>query len=491
MKADQQRLALILLLALILRCLFIQSRGIQYDDAFSYFLSIQSLSDIVSGTAADTMPPLYYFLLHFWSMISSDLWFLRSFSVLLNISSIWLLFLLVKKIVDSQAGLWAAFFAAISPLQIYHAQDIRMYALLELAQIAYIFFFVKIWKKSLEKEVSVRAWIGLVFSGTVAMYTHNLAIFVLITPLLFLLIKRQWRFLLHLVIALGIVGLLSLPWLVLIPGQVAKIQHAFWTPKPGIVEVLQTIIMFTATLPLPGIWFIIAAVISVEVCIILLFEVAKRMGSIGSASLLLVVWLVPPILLFITSYLMRSVFVPRAFILSSLAYYGIAGWVISTNKKMVATILLVASYFLAAAISLPYQYLLDQFPRSPFKTAMVFLESRYQDGEAIVHDNKLSFFPSLYYFPDLPQTFLMDQPGSPNDTYAVASQKAMKIFPEPDMFNAIGSARKVYYVVFSQAISEYQAQGLPSHPVITWLGNNLIFEEKWLFEDLEVYIYQQ
>ena len=56
---------LIMLLGLMLRILFIDSREITYDDAFSYFLSRQPLPVIIGGTAADTMPPLYYFLLHF------------------------------------------------------------------------------------------------------------------------------------------------------------------------------------------------------------------------------------------------------------------------------------------------------------------------------------------------------------------------------------------------------------------------------------------
>ena len=137
----------ILLLGLVLRCIDLQSRGIIYDDAFSFFLSTQSLPAIVQGTAADTMPPLYYFLLHFWMSLGQNLWYLRALSVLLNLASIVFLYRLVRALVGEPAGLAAAFIAAISPFQIYHAQDLRMYALLALCQIAYAFFFTCIWKR--------------------------------------------------------------------------------------------------------------------------------------------------------------------------------------------------------------------------------------------------------------------------------------------------------------------------------------------------------
>jgi len=61
--------AAILTLAVILRSIAITTREIQYDDTFTIFLSQQPLNDIISGTAADTMPPLFYFMLHYWMEI--------------------------------------------------------------------------------------------------------------------------------------------------------------------------------------------------------------------------------------------------------------------------------------------------------------------------------------------------------------------------------------------------------------------------------------
>ncbi len=89
---------IVLALALILRLIVIGTRSIQYDDAFSIFLSERSLAEIVRGTAADTMPPLYYFLLHFWLQVGRSLTWLRLLSVLLSLGSVTMLFLLVRRL---------------------------------------------------------------------------------------------------------------------------------------------------------------------------------------------------------------------------------------------------------------------------------------------------------------------------------------------------------------------------------------------------------
>jgi mannosyltransferase len=487
MKSRKLLSAGVFLVAIVLRCLFLGTRSIEYDDAFSIFLSRQTLSGIVHGTAADTMPPLYYFLLHYWMFLGQQLWLLRILSVLLSLGSVLLVYWVVKALVNWKAGLWAAFLAAISPLQIYHAQDLRMYALLELAQLGYIWYFSQIWKNPNLERKDWKNWVGLVVCGGLAMYSHNLAIFVLVVPNLFLIFKTNWRLLFRLVIAQLVIGLTAMPWLLFLPGQISKIQGAFWTPRPGFVEIIQAIIMFTAALPLSGILLIIAAVLSIEVLIIVVMEAIKEKEKKDELGFLACYALLPPLLIFIVSYVMRPVFVPRGFLVSSMAYYGIAGVVISKNWSKGIGVLVAGTFGLAAVISLPSQYLLNSFPRSPYQQAMSYLETIIQPGEQIIHDDKLSYFPSRYYSPDLLQNFLADKSGSSNDTFALGSQQAMGIYPQPDLTTAIGESQQFYYVVFSETIQEYKAAGLADHPNLTWLRTHYMLLDKKVFNDLEIY----
>ena len=481
-------LAGILVLAGFIRCLGISVRGIQYDDAFSIFLAERSLPQIIQGTSADTMPPLYYFFLHFWLWFSHDLVWLRLLSILLSLGIVVFLYLLVRQLFDESAALWSAFFAAISPLQFYHAQDVRMYALLAFAQLGYAWFFARIWTRPQAK--SIYSWIGLVVFGTIAMYSHNLAIFFLVVPDFFLLVKRRWQQLARLVAAQLIIGLASLPWLVLVPGQVDKIQRAFWTPAPGLKEIIQAFIMSTSGLPLSGVWLDIGLILSIALFFLILYGLIRNKKLSDSHLLIITLAFFPPLLLFIASYVIRPVFVPRGFLASTLAYLALAGILVAWKWSRLIGIGITVSLVIAAAIGLPAQVSFQDFPRSPFSEAGVYLASTLSQDEVVIHDNKLSYFPMEYYWPDLPQRFLPDEPGSPNDTFARSSQEAMNIFPETDLASALGSHKHVFFIVFRETIAEYQAFG-QQHPQLSWLESTFRQVSVKEFNDLQVYEFEQ
>ncbi len=487
----------VLLLGLLLRLIGAESRSLQYDDVFSIFLSARSLPDIVSGTAADTMPPLYYFLLHFWLLLSREVWFIRLLTVLLSLTSVILLYALVRRLLGRSPALWASFLAAVSPLQIYHAQDIRMYALLVVGQLGYFLFFTRLYFLSTGESRRGSDWLGLVVFGLVAMYSHNLAIFALIVPNLFVLLKRDGRFLLRLLAAQACIGLLALPWLILIPGQIAKVQRAWWLQRPGLIEILQAIVMFTASLPLPLILLVICSILSLQVFIMVLLEAwrarqAQSTVHAQSSLLFLACWLfLPPVLLFAISYVMRPVFVPRGFLVSSLGFYALAGFVINHTLRRGVGPLTLGVFVLSVALSLPSFYTFNDFPRSPYREAAAYLTSIIQPDTLIVHDTKLSYFSSRFYAPGLPQVFVADLPNTPNDTFEPASQKAMQIFAQPDLPTAVGDSRDVYFVLFAQTFSEYQSMGLAQHPAITWLAQHFHQVDKQAFHDLEIYHYQR
>jgi 4-amino-4-deoxy-L-arabinose transferase-like glycosyltransferase len=483
---------LILALAAGLRLVAIESRGLQYDDAFSIFLSQQGLGQIISGTSADTMPPLYYFLLHFWMVFGQSVWWLRLLSLLLGLCAVFLTYLWGKDLFGEKAGLWAAFLAAISPLQIYHAQDLRMYALLETAQVGYAFCFTRLYQLEGEDKKSLpwKWWAGLILSGAAALYSHNLAGFVLIVPTLFLIFCRRWRLLAKLLVSQLFLGLLFLPWLVMLPGQIAKIQRAFWTPPPGLAEIIQAVILFHSNLPLP-VWALwVVAILSVQIMVLAALETWRDQGVREKLGLLVSFTLLPPLILFGISYLMRPVFVPRGFLMCSLAYYLLVGRVVQRSWPKLGAFL-IGAFVLCSLLALPSQYFFNAFPRSPYREAVNYLESVYQPGDGIVHDNKLSYFPAHYYAPNLPQKFIKDQAGSFNDTLAFASQQAMGIYPDETIQTAAGSGSRVYFLVFKQTLVEYQQGGAGDHPALIWLRSQYPQEQKRDFNDLEVYVFSR
>ena len=484
-KRNRTFFAAILFSGLILRCIAIGSRSIQYDDAFTFFLAGRSLVEIVQGTLADTMPPLFYFILHFWLWAGSSLIWIRLLSVLFSLAAVILLFFVVRDLADEEAALWAMGFAAISPFQIYHAQDIRMYALLAAAQMAVYLFFVRIWLRRNSPGNSWWNWAGLVVSAVMVLYTHNLGIFGLAAPFFFLILKKEYRLLFRYTGGMAAAGVLALPWWLVLPEQLQKIQTAFWTPRPGIIELTQAIIQTIATLPLPMRWLYFAAFISLTLVVLVIIESWRRRKESGVQFLALSV-LSSPVIIIALSYLMRPIFVPRGFIIANLAFYGLAG-ILTAHKFPKGVGILLSLFFIAAsAISLPYQISFCQFPRSPFREAMLQLASTVKTDEVILHDNKLSYLPAHFYEPGLQQKFLPDEPGSHNDTFARASQEAMQIFPESNWRSAVNGKVGVYFVVFTQTINEYKSMGLP-HPVVDEINREWHLEQHTVLNDLEIY----
>lgn len=442
----------ILLVGLMLRLVRIATRGIAYDDAFSYFLSKNSFAAIVQGTSADTMPPLYYFVLHFISMISHELWLLRCVNVFINLLSCFLLYLVVKNLFDKNTGYIAIFFACVSPFLIYHAQELRMYSLLLLGQIGYFYSLIKI---NAGQNKGLLYTILAILFGTIALYSHNLAVIGLLAANLILLVKRSRRSLILQGCALALILLLYLPWAVKLPQQISKVQTAFWTPSPGVLEIVQSILTLFGFAPMPLLWMSIVILLLFVIFGFLLLWLFHQKSSL--LFTLLGVGIFSPLALFIISYLTRPVFVPRVFIFSTFIAYLLLAKYIVANKNFFVGKLVFALMVIVSVISLPFYYSFESFPRSPFRVATQFIESQNKANAIVLHDNKLSFFPMEFYM-DLNQEYLADPPGSQNDTLALPSQEALGYLAINDI-RQIKFADELFFVDFQATENEYSNLG--------------------------------
>ena len=304
-----------------------------------------------------------------------------------------------------------------------------------------------------------------------------------------MLLRRRWRLFLRLILAQAVIGVLSIPWLVQVPGQIAKVQHAWWQNPPGLIEVVQVPITWAAGLPLPGIWLLVGALLSLECLILVILETVRGRKNNPGLLLLGCVTLVLPAILFGLSFVVQPIFVPRTFILSSMAFYGLAGWVIGSGWQRGVGKILLAGFVLAAMIGLPAQAAFEEFPRSPFREAAAELAQSIQPGERVIHDNKLSYFPFRFYQPGWPEAFLPDVPGSGNDTFARASQEAMQIFPAQDMQSCSRRQPGDLFCHLQPHAPGIQDLGYAQHPQIAWLGEHYRLKEHKIYDDLEVFYF--
>jgi mannosyltransferase len=407
------------------------------------------------------MPPLYYALLHFWLYFAGETPFaLRLLSVALSLLIVGLVNVVARRGFGAVAGTFAAGFTALAPFQVYHAQELRMYTILGLSLLLYIYGVMRVSSRTRGAPVLIA------FATALALYSHNLAFLTLIAANVYFAWKRDWMAQAYLIAGQCVGVLVFVPWLLYVPGQISKIQTAFWTQPPGVVEILQLLVVFTTHLPLPSILFAGALFVTLASFVVAVVESARLLRHCVPPmfGLLLVFALIPPALMFMLSYVMRPIFVPRGVIASSLAYYILLAVLVSRapRRGRVAIALIAVG---VAGWTLPFLVTSwGEWRRAPFAEADRFLRAQIQPGDLILHDNKLAFFPMRFYDRALPQVFLADPPGSGNDTLARATQEAMGLYSEE--WTAVPGHPRIWFIIFQTAIDEAEQAGHPHGNVL-------------------------
>lgn len=106
-----------------------------YDETVSVSLAQRTVAGLIAHTAGDIHPPGYYLLLHAWRTLSSPslghgLEFLYAWpSVAASVVTLALIYVVARRMLGETAALAALGLAALSPFQIWYAQEVRMYAI--------------------------------------------------------------------------------------------------------------------------------------------------------------------------------------------------------------------------------------------------------------------------------------------------------------------------------------------------------------------------
>jgi len=506
----------IAVLAVFVRLINLGGRSLWYDEAFAVLYAEKPFATMLYGTitqvegaAADVHPLFFYSMLHAWMRaFGQSPLAVRGLSVLLGTATVVMAYLLGRRLVDRRVGLAAAVVVAVAPFHVYYSQEARMYALLGFAAMTMTYFFVRAWT-----DGGWGDWLAFAVFGALTLYAHNLGAMFLMGLDLWVLWAwfrpggTRWHNFRPLLLShLLMIGLFA-PWLAIVPSQVGKIQQAYWVEQPGLVELIQTILIFhfgydNQSLPR---WLLAPALFfSLLILVIVAFELVRRRQASGSEQLpdtpysllptpyllLLSLTVLPVALTFLASQI-QPVYIVRALLPSALMYYVlVAGVLIAGNVPRPVKLGLLLPSGLIIAVSLVNHYSYAEFPRPPFNEAAAFLRANYQPTDVIVHSNKLTFFPTHYYDRSLPQEFIADEPGSPSDTLAYPTQQALGLFATSDIATATLGHERVWFIVFHRAIEEYRAAGYPDHPQRDWLEQHYTLVSVTSFNDLDVYEYQ-
>lgn len=312
----------LLLLALFLRLFRLDFQSLWSDEGYSRSISLLPLSEILRKLwIEDAHPPLYYFLLHWWSRWGDSAFHLRLPSALFGGLAVMMFSLLWRRLYGKRcSGLGAAIFA-FSALNVYMVQEIRMYSLAFFLAMSSCYFSI-LWNE--EKKT----WQAGLYAVTTALlvYTHYVGIVLVMIQNLYFFrwgaaeAHRAWLRLQALLL------LLLLPLLPLLAHQVLSgrgpdTTEFFWhTPLDTFILFLCGYTFYPYPLASPGYW--ILAALALVPLLVLLPAGKKRIPYLPYWGLMCLV----PVLLFLAVQILlrKPLYSAKYLALFSPFYYGLA-----------------------------------------------------------------------------------------------------------------------------------------------------------------------
>ena len=219
--------------AAALRLFDLNSNGIWEDEAWSWFQSNQTFSDMIISTALDNHPPLYNVILNLSIGFFGDSeTAMRVPSVILGTLAVFLTYRVGALLWDETTGLLACVLITLSGFHIWYSQEARMYALLSCTSVYYVLTVVRA-----TSEPSKRHLLACILAGALLLYSHVYGFFVFTGINLFVLASfftrstwpvvnwKAW------VISQALACAAFSPWLMIILERANQIRNeGFWIP---------------------------------------------------------------------------------------------------------------------------------------------------------------------------------------------------------------------------------------------------------------------
>jgi 4-amino-4-deoxy-L-arabinose transferase-like glycosyltransferase len=156
------------------------SSSLFIDETYSWHAAAGSLGDVFSRVrATENTPPGYYLLLHFWIRVvgSDSEWTMRFLSVLAGIAFVAAVWWLGRLLAGDAVGLLAGLLAALSPLVVQYAQDVRAYIFVMLFTVVAVATAVRATRGG----DHVGRWVGVAAAASiVAMWVHYTGLLVIV-----------------------------------------------------------------------------------------------------------------------------------------------------------------------------------------------------------------------------------------------------------------------------------------------------------------------
>lgn len=443
-------------------------------------------------------PPLFRFLLYFWSFLGQDEFIMRLLPFLFGVSSIVVTYKIGKKLFNEKVGLLAAFFMSLSPFNIYYSQELTHYTLTLFLCLCSIYYLVC----NLE-ENNLAGWIKFSIITSLALYSNYICIFLVMAENIFFFFSygkyknliKKW------LLSQSAVLLIYLPWLLIMPKQFDLISNfpggltLGWIPKGSWKYIFQTLRLFNVGYNANFISQFLAMLLFFP---ILLFGVFSNLKKKGKEIGLLTIWLFVPMVLSILFSKINPTFTYRNFIFVMPAYYILVASGLAKFKKYlwaaIFSFILLLSFPLINYYHNIFPYPVDFYrngvpPKKDNRGAVKYIADNFRENDFVFHSNLSTVYPYMYYFSFFKHINndhieeLLHQ-GKWLTHFIIKNDEQIK--------KLIETGSKRIWLVFSS----WQPETLPLNPgleenkIKQKFDNNFIMLESRKFEGITVYLYK-
>jgi uncharacterized membrane protein len=291
---------------------------------------------------ADVSPPGYYFLLHYWAMLfGQSETALRAMSAFFATLSMGVFWLLARRVLKAPVAVVVAMaLFAMSVMQIEYSKDARFYTLVTFLSLVSLYALQRFLDLRARGIFGAGCMAAIVLSAALNIYSHNLMIlYVGMLDLLWLVLPAGEaaervplkRRLLDLLLANAAIGLLYLPWVPGLLGQLSRVHGDFWAGRPDVGALFDEFALLTGVKNHYPTWMFYhvpwlnrctsEAVVFVTLAIpglFIVWECLRPRGKRTAALLALVAYAGAPVVFvwLLSRYGARSMFIDRVFIAS-------------------------------------------------------------------------------------------------------------------------------------------------------------------------------
>ena len=424
---DMVALLLVVAMGAGLRLYRIGAQPLWVDEASSLRFARQTLPQLWNwhSLVDPGNPPLYYSLLHGWLVFGDSETALRLLSALFGVLTIPLVYALGRTIRDHRLGIVSALLFAISPFQIWYAQEARGYSLLALGATAAMWGVASLLRTP-ERSGRVResgwAWLAYVAGTTVALLAHDTAVFLPIGANA-LILGWWWThgrgphgFLRNWLLAQLAVLCLWATWLPANVQQVARGESYSWIQRPTVGGVLRAAYILYAGV-VRATPYLLEAVLLMVLTGLGVWSWRRDRRWI---AFVVIFGLTAPLAELVVS-LWRPIFLPRTLIWAAVPLYvTVAAGLLCLRRRVFAVALAVLVVLSAAGLR---TYYFDH-DKEAWDQAAAFVDHHLQRGDAVVFGIGFLQIPFDYYYA-APSTYSVPEiglTGTSNDTFTVLQE---------------------------------------------------------------------